>query len=374
MLKPARRVLYITSFHPGASGYIGAGEAISAQTLQRLRQEGAEVHVLAIAPRYQRRNAAAESWCESYREVATSRVAAVAGILRHLFSGAALAPAFFTRTAPAAVAAVQAAIVEHEPSEVWIDFPSSLGFAQHVGPLPVHYFVHDVVSQKVARSPIKRRLFPWAARVESALLSHVQHCYLLSNKDEQLLRDLHFNGPAEVWGVQGREVGEVDNGRPIASVVAEFGCGPNLVFFGNMGRPENSRSMVHFALRQWWQVRRAFPGAQLWIIGLAPGLLLRTLGKLIHGLKVTGPVDDPIPAFRAASVCIAPLLFGAGVKIKVLQMLDAGATVIATPVGAEGIEPSAHLIVVPSSALAAQVVVYLQGIERDDPQRFQQVQ
>ena len=58
-----------------------------------------------------------------------------------------------------------------------------------------------------------------------------------------------------------------------------------------------------------------------------------------------GAVDDPVLVFQAATLCVAPLRFGAGVKIKVLQMLDAGATVVATTVGAEGIAAKDSLVV-----------------------------
>jgi len=373
MLAPRRKVLFVTSFHPGASGYIGAGEAISAETLRRLRNEGAQVDVLAIAPRYQRKNAFADSWCNSYTEVPASRWTALAGLFRHVFSGAVFAPWFFTRTSPHAVAELKAAIEQHQPTELWIDFPSSLGFVRHAEKLPIHYFVHDVVSQKVIRSPLKRLLFPRVGKVEASLLRKVKCCYLLSEKDEQLLRHLQFEGSAEVWGAQGLGVGEVDGARSITNVLAQFGPGPNLVFFGNMGRPENSRSIAHFALFKWRRIRRVFPDAQLWVIGLAPGWLLRVLGRLVPGLKVTGAVDDPIPAFQAATLCVAPLLFGAGVKIKVLQMLEAGATVVSTPVGAEGIEPTSRLVVVDNSEISERLVTDLKALNHISPKPFQEV-
>ncbi len=50
--------------------------------------------------------------------------------------------------------------------------------------------------------------------------------------------------------------------------------------------------------------------------------------------------------FQKADLSVAPLLYGAGVKIKVLQMLEAGATVVATEVGAEGIESHKKLHIV----------------------------
>ncbi|MFV0887453.1 glycosyltransferase family 4 protein [Metapseudomonas otitidis] len=373
MLAARRKVLFVTSFHPGASGYIGAGEAISAETLQRLRGEGAQVDVLAIAPRYQRKNAAADSWCNSYTEVPASRWTALAGLFHHVFSGAVLAPWFFTRTSPRAIATLKTAIERFQPTELWIDFPSSLGFACHVETLPIHYFVHDVVSQKIIRSPLKRLLLPWVRKVETSLLRKVECCYLLSEKDEQLLRQLQFGERTEVWGAQGLNVGRVDGACSVSSILAQFGPGPNLVFFGNMGRPENSHSIIHFALFKWRRIRLVFPDAQLWVIGLAPGWLLRVLGRLVPGLKVTGAVDDPTPAFQAATLCIAPLLFGAGVKIKVLQMLEAGATVISTPVGAEGIKPTSRLVVVDDSEISERLVTDLQALNHMSPKPFQQV-
>ena len=359
MLKVSRRVLFITSFHPDGSGYIGAGEAISVSTLRRLRAEAERVDVLCLAPGYQRKSAQASAWCDSYTEVLTSRWSTLWAMVTHLLAGSWGAPWFFTRTSSSTVAALRRLMDEKQPTEVWIDFPSSLGLVRYIEGVPISYFVHDVVSQKIARSPLKRLVVPWVRRVEASLLRRVSACYLLSEKDGALLRDLGFRGKTEVWGVQNTAVGAVDNARPIADVLGEFGAGPNLVFFGNMGRAENSRSILHFALFKLWRVRREFPGAVLWVLGLAPGPLLRVLSRLLPGLKVVGAVDDPAPAFQAASVCVAPLLFGAGVKIKVLQMLEAGATVISTPVGAEGIACSERLIVVDNDQMVPSIIDYL---------------
>lgn len=365
MPEQPRRILFITSFHPGASGYIGAGEAISAKTVQRLRAQSDQIDVLCIAPSYQRKNAQADSWCDSYTEVATPLWSTLLGLVLHCLKGAFIAPWFFTRTSPVALQTMRALIRDKKPTEVWIDFPSSLGFVHHIDGLPINYFVYDVVSQKVSRSPMKRLVYPWVRRIEATLLGRVRDCYLLSEKDRVWLADLGFTGKTDVWGVQGTTVGEVDNARAIVDVVAEFAQGPNLVFFGNMGRPENSRSVIHFALLKLWRIRRAFPHAVLWVIGLGPGPALRLLSRVVPGLRVVGPVDDPAPAFKAASLCVAPLLFGAGVKIKVLQMLEADATVMATEVGAEGIAANERLIIVDNQDMAPRIIDYLRRLKTD---------
>ncbi len=354
-----RRVLFVTSFHPGGMGLIGAGEAISAETVRRLRNDVQQLDVLCVAPGYQRKNVEIMDFCDSYTQVAVNRWATLHALIGHFLSGAWIAPWFFTRVFPEAVSELRRLILEKKPTEVWIDFPSSLGFSGHIDGLPIHYFVHDIVSQKTSRSLLKRLFSSSVKRIESSLFRRVSHAYVLSNKDRDLLQELGFTGEISVWPAQALNVGKVDNGRPIVDVVAEFGEGPNMVFFGNMGRPENGQSIAHFALFRLWRVRRAFPSATLWVIGLAPGLGLRMLGRIVPGLKVTGAVDDPTLAFRAAALCIAPLLFGAGVKIKVLQMLDAGATVIASPVGAEGIDPTSKLIVVENSQMVVRIIEFL---------------
>ena len=80
------------------------------------------------------------------------------------------------------------------------------------------------------------------------------------------------------------------------------------------------------------------------------------MGKVVPGIEVVGGVDDPTAAFVSSAVCVAPILFGAGVKIKVIQMLDAGASVVATPIGAEGIEVNERLAVVEWNEFSEKVI------------------
>lgn len=363
VMQQEKRILFVTSFHPSAAGYIGAGEALSADTLRRLKKEAGRVDVLCMAPSYQRKNPDVGDWCDSYAELPTSNWTPILGILKNFFRGAWVAPWLFTRVSPKAISVLQEVIREKKPSEIWIDFPSSLGFVNYIDGLPISYFVHDVVSQKISRSTLKKVICSWVKRVEISLLHRVKSCVLISDKDQKLLMELGFEGETAVWGVQNLAVGEVDNACEIKDVIKHFGSGQNIVFFGNMGRPENSWSIIHFSLLSFWRIRREFPKAKLWIIGISPGFFLRLLMRLVPGVEVTGAVDSPFPAFEAATLCVAPLLFGAGVKIKVLQMLDAGATVISTEIGAEGIAKTPKLIIVKRAQLTKAIVDYLYEVD-----------
>jgi glycosyltransferase involved in cell wall biosynthesis len=56
------------------------------------------------------------------------------------------------------------------------------------------------------------------------------------------------------------------------------------------------------------------------------------------GIEVTGFVDDILPYYHQSDFFIAPLRIARGVQNKVLQAFSCGLPVIATSMGAEGID------------------------------------
>ena len=339
------RILFITSAHPGGSGFIGAGEGICESSLRTLVAAGYEVHVLCFASLRQQPNPGVVALCASYRTLVQSGMQSLFGILRGWRWGSLLAPWFFTRCSPSNLRVVSTALADTEFKEVWIDFPSSLGFAPYLGDRFVSYFVHDVVSQKVGRRPLLAFLARRVEAIEQRLAAFSRRCYVLSDKDGHLIRQLGYAGDIVVSPPMNVHAGLVEGGRPAASIVSEFSEQRNLVFFGNMRRPENHWSMMYFIAFRYRSIRRICPDVRLWILGIAPRRSLRLLSYWVGGVEVVGAVDDPVLVFQAATLCVVPLRFGAGVKIKVLQMLDAGATVVSTTVGAEGIAAKDSLVV-----------------------------
>ena len=56
-----------------------------------------------------------------------------------------------------------------------------------------------------------------------------------------------------------------------------------------------------------------------------------------EGVRVTGEVPDVRPYVDAASIVVAPLRMGGGMRVKVLEALAAGKALIATPRAVEGL-------------------------------------
>ncbi|WP_025872189.1 glycosyltransferase [Methylobacillus glycogenes] len=348
-------VLFITGFHPGGMGFIGAGEAISQQHIERLIKQGRKVHVLALAPNYQVASPEVVASCASYTTLTHTRWMTFAALWRSRQQGSLLCPWLFTRVSPQAERFIRQLLDQHAITEIYLDFPSCLGFAPTYNQLPIHYIVHDVLSQKVERRPLLKWLKNQVLRTESSLLRHVTQCFTLSLKDKLRCEEIGYSGQIEVQVPHILKVGVVNQGVPIAGILKQFPGKKNLVFFGNMQRAENHYSILRFLLCSYPGIWLEHRDVQCWILGLAPRTLLRWISKVLPGVRVTGAVDDPTEAFKAATLCIAPVYYGAGVKIKVLQMLESGATVISTPVGAEGIHGSEKLITVESARLSSTI-------------------
>ncbi|WP_342757080.1 glycosyltransferase [Kineothrix sedimenti] len=106
----------------------------------------------------------------------------------------------------------------------------------------------------------------------------------------------------------------------------------NILYFGYMGREENHLSAL-------WFIKNVMPlledEIQFTIIGTEPKEeLLKFQNDRIH---VMGYVKDIVPYFQEGLCMVAPLVLGAGIKIKILEGLSFGIPVLTNSIGIEGI-------------------------------------
>lgn len=108
-----------------------------------------------------------------------------------------------------------------------------------------------------------------------------------------------------------------------------------LLLVGNFTHPPN----VDAAL---WLVHEILPLLQRWrpdirleIVGNSPPQSVQLLAA--SNVIVTGRVPDVRPFFERASIVLAPIRTGGGMRMKVLQAMAMGKAVVVTPRGAEGL-------------------------------------
>lgn len=118
-----------------------------------------------------------------------------------------------------------------------------------------------------------------------------------------------------------------------------------LVYLGHYAHYPNEDAVLYFHKEVWPLVQRAEPGTQWDIVGSCPtSPVLGLAGPSVH---VTGTVGDVRPLLREASVFIAPVRIGRGIKGKILEAFAAGTPVVTLSKVARalGAAPEEHLLV-----------------------------
>ncbi|WP_281559297.1 glycosyltransferase [Thalassomonas sp. RHCl1] len=110
------------------------------------------------------------------------------------------------------------------------------------------------------------------------------------------------------------------------------------ISIGNFRHAPNWDAVLWLKQQVWPLIRKALPGAQLYIYGAYPPPKATALHDTKSGFLVKGWVDDAIEAMQSARVCLAPLRFGAGLKGKLAEAMICNTPSVTTDIGAEGMQ------------------------------------
>jgi glycosyltransferase involved in cell wall biosynthesis len=110
-----------------------------------------------------------------------------------------------------------------------------------------------------------------------------------------------------------------------------------VVFVGKMDIPHNIAAVLYFCEKIFPLVRKIDKSIEFNIIGRDPVRAIIDLEKKFEGVKVFGPVEDIKSMIESSAVFVAPLVFGTGIKTKVIEALSYNVPVVSTSIGAEGI-------------------------------------
>jgi glycosyltransferase involved in cell wall biosynthesis len=108
------------------------------------------------------------------------------------------------------------------------------------------------------------------------------------------------------------------------------------VFVGSFAHAPNRDAARWFARQVVPEVRRELPDLPIWMVGADPPEDL--VDTAPDGVEYLGWVENLADTYAAARVALAPLRYGAGVKGKVGEAMSYGVPVVATSVGAEGMD------------------------------------
>lgn len=135
---------------------------------------------------------------------------------------------------------------------------------------------------------------------------------------------------------------------------------PVLLFTGRMDYSPNVDAITWFCDEILPQVQCEIPTTQLLIVGRDPAPEVLELSAHPN-VQVTGAVPDVRPYFAQAAVHIVPLRFGAGTRLKILEAMALGTSIVSTTLGSEGLdlEPEQDLAIADSATEFARCTIDL---------------
>jgi glycosyltransferase involved in cell wall biosynthesis len=227
--------------------------------------------------------------------------------------------------------------------------------------LDEHNIEYDIMYRTYkAESQMVRRAYSYLnflklRREERAAWRRFDGCVLTSVRDQRVLQD---SFPALPTAVVPNAV-DTRAFRP--------GSAPadprTILFFGAMDYYPNTDGILFFLREVLPRLKPRYPELKVLIVGQAPPEAVRQWAD--EQVTVTGFVDDVQPYIRRAGLVIAPLRIGGGTRLKIVEAMAMGKAIVATTIGAEGIDVTHGeniLLANSGEAFAAQV-----GHLLDDP-------
>lgn len=133
--------------------------------------------------------------------------------------------------------------------------------------------------------------------------------------------------------------------KPVVSI--PFGIDPgevpsvevepdSLFHIGAMDWFPNQESIRWMLEEVWPVVHREVPQAKLYLAGRK--MPSQWMNATIEGVSVIGEVPDAMYFIGSKKINVVPLLSGSGIRVKIIEAMSIGKTVITTTVGAQGID------------------------------------
>jgi len=110
---------------------------------------------------------------------------------------------------------------------------------------------------------------------------------------------------------------------------------PSIVFVGSFIHPPNVDAAVRLAREILPLIRRERPDIRLELVGSQPPAEVRALAG--EAVRVAGDVPSVRPYLDRATVVVAPLAIGGGMRVKVLEAMAAGKAFVGSPRAVEGL-------------------------------------
>lgn len=309
-----KRILFITPFSPSNQG---VGVSYTSQLLSKLA-ETCKIDVVLFHYISDNTYIPDNDNITIIRSEVVSNVYKVSGLLSLFF----FFPLFTSRFSWKVCNFLKKRIKAVHYDFIYFDFSQTFSYAQFLNHPNKILMSHDVIEQRYARKGSK--LLWWVKATERRLLTKGV-VFTFSEKDCGLMKkEYHINNSFNTTFFLNKNVHEA---TPQV-------CENYFVFFGEWSRYENYESLCWFLDYVYDKLKSDY---HYKIIGRGMPLDIENRLKKYPNIEYLGFLDNPYPIISNAKAEIAPLHYGAGVKVKCVEALACGTPIIGTEVAFEGI-------------------------------------
>ncbi len=175
----------------------------------------------------------------------------------------------------------------------------------------------------VARFKTRRNVTGWQ-RLQASIAHQADFVTVCSHEDARVLGQPNAVVVPNAYPLVSNPLGRLVVARP-----------PTLTFVGLLTYRPNQDAVQWFVTEVLPLVRREIPDVELRIVGRASAAVAAL--ESLPGVTVTGRVDRIEDELARADASIAPIRFGGGTRLKILEAWAHRIPVVSTSVGAEGL-------------------------------------
>lgn len=193
-----------------------------------------------------------------------------------------------------------------------------------------------VIQERLAKNeknilfkPYRKFLAKQLKEHEIGVLDRVDGVAAISDSDAEKFRT--YNSKIPICTIP---FGVDPTDYPLESI--EVKKSPLFFHLGSMDWQPNDEGIRWLLTKVWPRVIKKYPNAKLHLAGNKMPKDLMSLN--MPGLKVQGRVRSAQNFMRKGNVMLVPLFSAGGMRIKIVEGMALGKTIISTPIGAEGVD------------------------------------
>jgi glycosyltransferase involved in cell wall biosynthesis len=194
----------------------------------------------------------------------------------------------------------------------------------------IEYLIWERITS-VTKNPLKKQYLGTLTRklrnYELSVMDKFDGIATITAKDAEFFRKAGCRIPLTdiPFGI------DINNYKPEYTAKDEV----SLFHLGSMNWMPNEEGVRWFLDNAWPEIHKANPNLKFYLAGrMMPGWLINLK---INNVEVVGEVDDATKFINEKGIMIVPLLSGSGIRIKIIEGMALGKTIISTTIGAEGI-------------------------------------